>query len=185
MARYEAEVEERALIAAGIKKESESSSRSRRFRRSLEEGPKIKGANLQKLPNGSDSEDDAIVAVVTGHLEIEEDLVIGKYQALTVSPGTIIKFHKDVTVTVRGGLMVNGERDRPVLLEPAVAGERWKGIVFNNSSPVRGTESYLRFVKITGSEVAIDVKAGVAPELDHVVVESNVHGIQIENADVS
>lgn len=162
--RIEEEME--AEIEAGAKALSkglnpETRTRNRRVRRSVED------ITAHNEPNN-----------ISGVREISEDTVVPFGRHLDVAPGSRLKFHSGVGLVVYGSLHLRGSSSQPVIMEAVNKEERWRGIEFRNAST-----SSLTHVNISGANVAVSVKSGVAPDMDHVVADGNVYGIQISDMD--
>ncbi|CAI2354945.1 unnamed protein product [Caenorhabditis sp. 36 PRJEB53466] len=127
------------------------------------------------------SKNDVKIEVLNGSQEFAEDKVIPRGQMLKVDPGTRLRFHNNIGLVVNGILNIQGTADDPVILEPANSGERWRGIAFRDSPP----DSILKYVNISGSDVAVSIKSGTPPLMDHVIADGNTYGIQIDQMDES
>lgn len=166
-AEMEAEIEAGArALARGQNPELEVT-RSRRVRRDVEDITKKE-------------EEKKEVKTLSGDQEITQDKVVPFGSHLDVPAGSRWKFHKGVGLVVYGSLNLRGSSNQPVIMEPASKNERWRGIEFRNASA-----STLDHVNITGADVAVSVKSGTSPDMDHVVVDGNTYGIQISNMDPS
>ncbi|CAB03261.2 EGF-like domain-containing protein [Caenorhabditis elegans] len=165
-AEMEAEIEAgaRALARALTPSTPPVTTRSRRVRRDVEDITK----------------QDQDVQVMHGDQEITEDKVVPVGSQLDVAAGSKWKFRKGVGLVVYGSLNLKGNTNQPIIFEPSTKNARWRGIEFRNSS-----ESSLTHVNITGADVAVSVKSGTSPDMDHVVVDGNVYGVQISDMDSS
>uniref|UniRef100_A0A8R1ITV6 Galectin n=1 Tax=Caenorhabditis japonica TaxID=281687 RepID=A0A8R1ITV6_CAEJA len=135
--------------------------RSRRFRRSLEGGEKDEEENIEGLK------------------EFSEDKVVPHGHTLRISAGATLKFRPETGLVVYGILRVDGTAAQPITFDTTVEGQRWKGIEFRNVT----AGSALHHVKISGSDVAVRILGGVAPDFDHVAADGNAYGIQMDQLD--
>ncbi|CAL2042521.1 unnamed protein product [Caenorhabditis brenneri] len=162
-AEMEAEVERGArALARGNNPEN---LRSRRVRRDVEDITKVEEDSKR---------------TISGNQEITEDKVVPYGSQLDVLAGSRWRFHNGVGLVVYGTINLKGSSNQPVIMESFNPSEKWRGIEFRNASG-----SSLTHVNITGAEVAVSVKSGASPDMDHVVVDGNTYGIQISDMDPS
>ncbi|ULT85782.1 hypothetical protein L3Y34_005875 [Caenorhabditis briggsae] len=159
----EAEVEAGAkALARGLNPDPETS-RSRRVKRSIED------ITMKETNN---------VRTLSGDQVITEDTVVPHRSQLNIAPGSRLKFQKNVGLVIYGSLNLMGSSSQPVTMEAVNKNERWRGIEFRNAST-----SSLTHVNISGADVAVSVKGGASPDMDHVVADGNTYGIKISDMD--
>jgi parallel beta-helix repeat protein len=62
---------------------------------------------------------------LSGLVRLAENLVIPGEDTLIIAPGTTLRLAPDVSVLVHGQLRAEGTAERPITVEPAVAGRPW------------------------------------------------------------
>ncbi|KAF1752079.1 hypothetical protein GCK72_018633 [Caenorhabditis remanei] len=161
-AEMEAEIEAGARALARGQNPEKEVKRSRRVRRDVEDITK----------------EEKEVKIMSGNQEITEDKVIPFGNHLDVAAGSRWKFHGGVGLIVYGSLNLKGTSNQPIIMESSSKNEKWRGIEFRNAAT-----SSLTHVNITGADVAVSVRSGTSPDMDHVVVDGNTYGIQISDMD--
>ncbi|VDP02181.1 unnamed protein product [Soboliphyme baturini] len=64
--------------------------------------------------------------------EVLYNLVIPSSLRLTIEQGVVLRFKANASITVRGVLIANGTKQRPIQMIADDAAKRWKGLFFNS-----------------------------------------------------
>jgi parallel beta-helix repeat protein len=62
---------------------------------------------------------------LSGTVRLAENLLVPQEDTLLIAPGTVLRLGPDVSVVVSGQLRALGTAERPITVEPAIAGRPW------------------------------------------------------------
>ena len=112
---------------------------------------------------------------------IIDSVVIDSNSTLTIEAGTVIHFHKQAVMLVWGDLLVEGERDNPVIfrgdrLDEALTGlsydklpEQWGGIVFFYTS----ADNNIRYAIIKNGIYGLLVQGGAKVNIENTIIDNH------------
>jgi len=90
--------------------------------------------------------------VLTGEIDVTEDLVFTEKQVVTILPGTTFKLSKNRSIFFYGLVIAKGTAELPIKFEAKNRGEPWGSIVIQGRA---ASGSHISHVDISGGSVAL------------------------------
>jgi len=104
-------------------------------------------------------------------LIMDEDRRVDVGETLSISPGTVVSLGKDVRLTIFGKLLVEGERDEPVIFQRSDTFYPWEGILIEE-----GGFAHLRNAVISGGTRTI-ICNNSSPILENLSISDAQNGL--------
>ncbi len=116
--------------------------------------------------------------ILSGEIDVSQDLVFSEEQIVTIEPGTVFKISKNSSIFFYGKVIVKGRADAPVKFEAKEPGQAWGSIVIQGK---KASGSALSYVEIDGGSIA-------SRNLIHYSGQINIHNVdsfQLEYCHIS
>ncbi|MGA1870038.1 MAG: right-handed parallel beta-helix repeat-containing protein [bacterium] len=109
-------------------------------------------------------------------MEIREDVVIFSDEILYIKPGTVVRSHDNVSITIEGALYAIGDAANPILF--TASQESWDGMIITSSDT---SIQHCQFEKVKGEGYASLTVREASPFIAYTTFRHNAIGLMIQN----
>ncbi|MEZ4753943.1 MAG: CotH kinase family protein [Bdellovibrionota bacterium] len=162
------------------------------------EDPNLELGSVQKANIVWWNPDDNLITkdkILSGNIEVKEDLILDKYTNLIIKAGTNLKVHPGVSIIAKGAnVEIQGTKSAPVTIQAFNKAKKWGVFAVNGSQNVKlkdlvvsdGSYAYHDFVNYTGAISIHNSKAYVEnSQLNGSYLSVQNSDLEIKNSQIS
>ena len=90
--------------------------------------------------------------VISGEVEINQDLNIKDDHVLIIEPGSILKFGDDIQIKVKGKILAKGTQENPIVFQSIGENVFWRGIEIENLNDIPDIDRFWEWIESGNKE---------------------------------